>query len=301
MIWYGIHTLLTKVEMEKEQPIGKMVKVNGKNMHVYSKGEGGHTIVLMSGLGTAAPALDFEPIIDQMAENNQVVIVEAFGYGWSDLIDKGRSAENIIEELREALQLTGIQGPYILMPHSISGIYAMYYANQYPKEVEAIIGIDCTLPKQIDYFEGSRFGKLPGITKLIAPLGVSRLLTLINPDKFISENTNNIYSEENIHMQKAIASWKGYNRVIINEFNQIQRNIEMTHSMTFNKDLPLLFFTYETGIVREDGKTSKRFYEIYITNKKCQNVIVLEGTHYLHWTCSDEMVKDINQFLDAQF
>ena len=41
--------------------------------------------------------------------------------------------------MREALQKSNIKGPYILMPHSVSGVYSMYYANKYPDEVKAII------------------------------------------------------------------------------------------------------------------------------------------------------------------
>lgn len=39
-----------------------------------------------------------------------------------------------------------------MMPHSISGIYSMYYANAYPDEVKAVIGIDFTLPQVLEYF-----------------------------------------------------------------------------------------------------------------------------------------------------
>lgn len=89
-------------------------------MHIYIKGEGDNTIVLMSGLGTAAPALDFEPLLNELAKENKVVVVEGFGYGWSELTEKERTVENIVEELRIALKQSDIHGPYILMPHSVS-------------------------------------------------------------------------------------------------------------------------------------------------------------------------------------
>ncbi len=119
------------------------------------KWSGENTIVLLSGLGTAAPVLDFEPLINQMAKNHKVVVVEPFGYGWSDMTEKERTVENIVEEIRTALKESGIEGPYILMPHSISGIYSIYFADKYPNEVKAIIGIDPTLPKAVEYFDGS--------------------------------------------------------------------------------------------------------------------------------------------------
>jgi pimeloyl-ACP methyl ester carboxylesterase len=129
-----------------------LVELDGENMHIYTKGEGENTFVLLSGLGTTAPVLDFEPLVNELAKENKVVVVEGFGYGWSDLTKKERTVENIVGEIRAALQLANIKGPYILMPHSISGIYSMYYANKYPEEVKAIIGIDPTLPQAFRVF-----------------------------------------------------------------------------------------------------------------------------------------------------
>ncbi|MED1441370.1 alpha/beta hydrolase [Aeribacillus composti] len=120
-------------------------------MHVYTKGDGENTIVLLSGLGTAAPVLDFEPLVNELAKNHKVVVVESFGYGWSNVTNKERTVENIVEGIRTALK-SNIEGPYILMPHSISGIYSMYYANAYPDEAKAVIGIDFTLPQVLEYF-----------------------------------------------------------------------------------------------------------------------------------------------------
>ncbi len=175
-------------------------------MHVYTKGGGDNTIVLLSGLGTAALALDFEPLIDELAKNNKVVVVESFGYGWSDITDKERTVENIVEESRTALKKLNIKGPYILMPHSISGIYSMYYANKYPEEVRAIIGIDPTLPKQFDY-RGDSAPTLPNLIGHAAPTGITRLVSYLSPDLFLPSAEETTYSEETLKMFKTIFAW----------------------------------------------------------------------------------------------
>ncbi|WP_257127897.1 MULTISPECIES: alpha/beta fold hydrolase [Bacillus] len=64
-------------------------------MHVYTKGEGENTIVLLSGAGMAAPALDYEPLMNEISKNNRIVVIETFGYGWSDITNKERTVENI--------------------------------------------------------------------------------------------------------------------------------------------------------------------------------------------------------------
>ena len=93
VLWFIFSNVMTTYEQKKYPAIGQLVEVDGKSMHVYTKGDGDNTIVLLSGHGTAAPALDFEPLIDELAKNNKVVVVESFGYGWSDITDKERTVE----------------------------------------------------------------------------------------------------------------------------------------------------------------------------------------------------------------
>jgi len=133
------------LEKNDVKPLGKLVNVDGKRIHVYSTGKGKKTIVLMPGLGCPTPSIDFKPLINEFKKDFKVVVVEPFGYGFSDATSKERTVENIVYETRSALKEVKIDSPYILMPHSISGVYAQYFASVYPKEVEAIVMLDSTL------------------------------------------------------------------------------------------------------------------------------------------------------------
>ncbi|HLT55874.1 MAG TPA: alpha/beta hydrolase [Bacillota bacterium] len=113
VLWIIFHHAISFYEKVKYLPMGELVEVDGKDMHVYIKGDGDQTIVLLSGLGTAAPVLDYYPLIEELAKDNRVVLVEPFGYGWSDMTNKERSAENIVAELRTALQKMNIEPPSI--------------------------------------------------------------------------------------------------------------------------------------------------------------------------------------------
>ena len=53
----------------------------------------------------------------------------------------------MLNEVRQGLSLAGESGPYILFPHSMSGLEAVYWAQQYPDEVTAIIGLDMAVPE----------------------------------------------------------------------------------------------------------------------------------------------------------
>lgn len=294
--WITISNVITEFEKRTHLPSGQIVVVNDNKMHVYSKGEGSETILLMSGLGTASPVLDFQPLIDKLSKKYKVVVVENFGYGWSDTTNRERSVENIVEETRQALNKAEIKGPYILMPHSISGIYSIYYANTYPEEVKAVIGIDCTLPKQCTYF-GEAYPKMSKLMYGLAPIGVSRLAVLVKPDSFLPVTASGTYSDKNLKLTKMMAIWNLCNRNVVSEINEIEDNVNKTIKMSFPEKLPVMVFTRESSKKREDGKTSESFYKTYLSGSNSNNVIVLEGHHYLHWTCSDKMVGYVEDFI----
>lgn len=138
----------------------QFITVNEKSMRAYVKGSGDTTIVMLSGFGTESPIDDFMPLADKLSSDYKVVILEYFGYGESDITEKDRSSEAMVQAIRIALNKLDIKPPYILMPHSMSGLYSLYYADNYPSEISGIIGIDMSLPqKQLERWSEETFEK----------------------------------------------------------------------------------------------------------------------------------------------
>ncbi|MGI8387641.1 alpha/beta fold hydrolase [Robertmurraya sp. P23] len=295
VILFVFSNFLTVYEQNKYPVLGELVELDGENMHIYTKGEGENTIVLLSGLGTTAPVLDFEPLVNELAKENKVIVVEEFGYGWSDLTKKERTVENIVGEIRTALQLANIKGPYILMPHSISGIYSMYYANKYPEEVKAIVGIDPTLPQALEYF-GESAPTMPNFFSYLAPTGIARLAIYMNSDDFLPISEEDTYSNENLRMTKVISSWNGYNRNVVDEANEIKENIEKTAAMKFPSDIPVMIFTAKEN-KNNEGKSNVTFYREQLENGSANKLLIFEGHHYLHWTRFIEISETVNDFI----
>lgn len=147
---------------ERIRPYGRLVEVFDGRMHVYVGGQGPETIALLPGLGVGLPCADFGPLMRELAKDHRVAVVEYFGVGFSGGTDRPRSAAAYVEEIREALRGAGLRGPYTLMPHSLSGLYAECYAALYPREVRAVICLDGS---SSDYWE-----KSPAILNAILPL-----------------------------------------------------------------------------------------------------------------------------------
>ncbi|GAA0420475.1 MAG: alpha/beta fold hydrolase [Bacillota bacterium] len=298
LFWIILNQIVMELEQHRYPPLGQLVEVNGDKMHVYVKGEGEKTIVLLSGAGTAAPALDYEPLIKEMAKNNRIVVVETFGYGWSETTNKKRTVENIVEEIRTALYKANIKGPYILMPHSISGIYSLYYANKYPDEIKAIICNDCTLPQVVDYFNES-IPTIPRYISVLASTGATRLAVYLNSAKYLPEAENGTYSLENLEKTKILSAWNLGNKNIIAEVNEINHNIDKTVNMSFPTDTPVLIFTKYSDRITTNGKTMEAFYQKQINHLSTKKLVVLRGHHYLHWSNFKEISKTVYDFINT--
>jgi pimeloyl-ACP methyl ester carboxylesterase len=72
----------------------------------------------------------------------QTVSYDRAGLGQSELGPKPRSAKQIASELHTALQKAEVKPPYVLVGHSLGGMFVRVFADLYPKEVIGIVLID---------------------------------------------------------------------------------------------------------------------------------------------------------------
>lgn len=150
---YNIICSAFEKDLLENQLYGRKVEVYGHDMSIYVAGEGEHTLVFMSGAGDSAPIINYKNFVDRFDEDYRVVVIEKFGYGFSDGFDGSRDVETRVKQDREALKKAGVEGPYILCPHSYSGLETVYWAQTYPDEVEAIIGLDMAVPAAYDMMD----------------------------------------------------------------------------------------------------------------------------------------------------
>ncbi len=70
------------------------------------------------------------------------------GYGSSERGAAPRDGLHITGELRSLLRSVGLQPPYVLVGHSLGGLYMQLYARRYPEEVSGLVLVDSTHPDQ---------------------------------------------------------------------------------------------------------------------------------------------------------
>lgn len=129
----------TRRDRRQVLPAGKMIEVNGYGLHYLVMGEGQPAVILES--GQAATHLDWQLVQPEVAKFTQVVSYDRAGYGWSDVSVDPRTAQQVVEDLRQLLQSAGIKSPYVLVGMSLSGIFVRLFAYQYPQEVSGMVSV----------------------------------------------------------------------------------------------------------------------------------------------------------------
>lgn len=231
----GANLAITSAQKARLAPYGQTVSLAAGDINVFRNGGSGPTMVLLSGFGTPAPAIDFAPLIRELDAFN-VIVFEGFGYGYSDLDVPNRTVENITGEIHEVLGRLGVHEPVILVGHSIGGIYTHYYANAYPGEVSAIVGIDPT-PATASTLEVGTPSRLEGVQ---AGLGLYRWVTSIAPDLIQPPGT--AYSASERERTAAMSKWNYGNLSIADEWAQLAANSTKTSARPFPKTIPVLEF-----------------------------------------------------------
>ena len=286
-IVFIVNIVCNKFEQGKIGSYGQPVTVDGKDMNVFIQGEGEETIVLLPGYGTVAPALDFKPLIDELSPFYKVVVIEPFGYGLSDLTEKERSTENIVSEIHEALQQLQIER-YILMGHSISGLYGLDYVNKYPDEVSAFVGLDSSVPtiseKKID-------SSIIRTIKLLKKSGLARLQVKLSDDPYAELP----YDETTKEQLKILKHKNMYNPSQLNEAEMMYENFKAAKNLSFPKNLPVIFFIQANHPVTDRWVPE---HQKQIKDSVHGKVMTFEGDHYLYRTKAQEIVENFRAYMD---
>jgi L-ascorbate metabolism protein UlaG (beta-lactamase superfamily)/pimeloyl-ACP methyl ester carboxylesterase len=119
---------------------GTLVDVGGRKIHLNCTGSGSPTVVLES--GSASFAIDWVFVQPEVARTARVCSYDRAGAGWSDPSGHAETAEGAVADLHAALSAAGEKPPFVLVAHSIGGLYARAYQLEHPKDVAGIVFVD---------------------------------------------------------------------------------------------------------------------------------------------------------------
>jgi pimeloyl-ACP methyl ester carboxylesterase len=144
-----------------------LVDVGGRNLYLECRGSGSPTVVLQSGFPNAADIWSVgverpPPVMQGVAGFTRVCAYDRPGSaristpeglpadqpspGRSDQAPMPRTAADVVAELHALLAAAGVPGPYVVVGHSLGGLFSQLYAQTYPADVAGVVLVDPTPP-----------------------------------------------------------------------------------------------------------------------------------------------------------
>lgn len=300
LIGFILQNTYYKKQFSMIKPYGEMVQVDNKKMHVYSMGNGKETIVILPGWGDPLPSADFGPLMRKLSGKYRVVTVDYFGVGFSNKTDKPRTCENYMNEIRTALNEAGIKPPYILMPHSISGIYSEYYIAKHPEEVKGLILLDSTITELNE--QTSEDEKEPyKFAQFVQNIGLQSLEFSFTSQEALEEKEGFEISLKNGYTKKEIDDYKKYksyciNDTIIGQAEGATDCIREVKDLPVPNDIPVLkIIAKQTLDGSDDLSRQKKHINRLGKNAK---YVVLDGNHYIYYNQREEISRLTDNFVD---
>ena len=265
---------------------GEFVTINEHKIHVYRDGNANApTIVFMSGHCTVSPVYDFKVLYEKLLHDFRVIVIEKFGYGYSDIYESPCDIDTLVSIQRKALAALGESGPYILAPHSMSGIEAIRWKQKYPDDVSAIVGIDMATPLSFSVWTDE------DIKKTVRLMRSLRKLKLVN---ILSSVSTLSLTEDEIKQHKLLKKRNAFNICCINEAKEVLNNARIVGE-DGNIQCPTLLFSSNGKDQERDWVENQQKFAVSMGAR----LISYDCEHYIHHFKSDEMCKEIIEFANS--
>jgi pimeloyl-ACP methyl ester carboxylesterase len=127
----------TQTRIAIPKPVGRLVDVGGYRVHLYCVGTGTPTVVITG----AGYSFDWGLVQPEVAKFARVCAYDHSGVAWSDPGPTDTCSLRV-GELHAALKNANMDGPYLLVGHSLGALVSRLYASKYPDEIVGMVIVD---------------------------------------------------------------------------------------------------------------------------------------------------------------
>jgi pimeloyl-ACP methyl ester carboxylesterase len=139
--------VLVLADSESAASRDAVLVVNGQNYHIETSGTSGPNVVFEAGLGNDSST--WKLVAGPIAQFARVILYDRAGLGQSLPMKNETSAitaEEVASNLHSLLAAADIQPPFILVGHSLGGLYMQMFARKYPGDVSGAVLLDSASP-----------------------------------------------------------------------------------------------------------------------------------------------------------
>ncbi len=158
----------------------------------------------------------------------------------------------------------------------MSGIETLYWAQQYPEEVSAIIGLDMAVPAAYEDYQINM--PMLKLSQFAAHSGIIRLLPGVAESEAMKYGT---LTEEEKEIYKAVFFSRTATTTMMNEVGSIKENAKVVEAAGI-PEVPMLFFVSNgigTGWEEEAWRNYQKDYIQEVSNGR---LVELDCSHYVH-------------------
>jgi pimeloyl-ACP methyl ester carboxylesterase len=137
----------------------RLVDVGGRRLLISCKGDISPTVIIERGLAgndnapVQGPAFGgpWGRVQTEVAKFTRACIYSRANVGRSDPDPISvRTGKNVIDDLRRLLGNATLPPPYVLVGHSLGGVYARMYASRFPKDVVGMVLVESSHEDQVE-------------------------------------------------------------------------------------------------------------------------------------------------------
>lgn len=240
---HEIRLILENSKLQTAIEASQMVAMKDGRIHAVTRetSKAEDTIVFLHGLGMGDTTITANAILTKLETAHNVFLMDRYGNGLSDDSDEAQIVDAIVDLYRSVLRQTEQKAPYILIAHSISGIYATYWAQQYPEEIKAIIYLDAD-PVECYEQEGKidKLSLLIGKAEvLLTDMGVQRIF--ISDEALLGDTEHQAYTEEENRFRKYLMYQNTMSKATCSELEWYYENAQTVLAGDMNLCIPQLY------------------------------------------------------------
>jgi hypothetical protein len=133
---------------------GDFVRYHDQSIWVEKYGRGKPAVILINGGGETTR--QWNNNINKIAQYTTVIAYDRIGLGLSNTLNyQIRTAKNITSRLKFILKKLQVTPPYVLVAHSIGGLYLSYFARKYPNDIAGLVTIDTNNQFQVNLYKAN--------------------------------------------------------------------------------------------------------------------------------------------------
>jgi pimeloyl-ACP methyl ester carboxylesterase len=230
------------------------------------KGNGSPVVIFESGLGETLQG--WKTVQDSISKTTTTLSYDRIGLGKSSTTEKPRTLENLVTELNSFIEKEKIEGPFILVGHSLGGFIIRKFQNTYPEKVLGLIMVD---PSHELLFE-TIFASKPK-----------------EQAEMMRNGMNGFYANRPIAIQ--------------NEFKELSNAEKEMKSIILPTNIPItILASYQTPpppFAPEDIKIKKELFNNWIEDAPQTKLIsTVKSGHYIHYSEPIIVIESIKAMIE---